>query len=91
MSEAIAAAMVFLFVSEFSKSSHTIITSSLNPPVVPCPRDIVPQLHKHANLVVTVCGGSNISIDVVASYRKRYASPPVIVYNEISSSWVTVC
>lgn len=30
-------------------------------------------------MVVIVCGGSNVSVDVVASYRKRYANPPIIV------------
>ncbi|RUP52017.1 tryptophan synthase beta subunit-like PLP-dependent enzyme [Jimgerdemannia flammicorona] len=42
-------------------------------------RDILPQLHEHSNVVVIVCGGSNVSVDVVASYRKRYANPPIIV------------
>jgi L-serine/L-threonine ammonia-lyase len=41
--------------------------------------DILPSLNHTSNVVVLVTGGSDISLDQLDEYRKKYYRPPVVV------------
>ncbi|OZJ04832.1 hypothetical protein BZG36_02323 [Bifiguratus adelaidae] len=42
-------------------------------------QDIIPTLTIDSNVVVIVCGGSNINIDMIDVYSKKFPNPPIIV------------
>lgn len=42
-------------------------------------RDILPSLSSASDVVVLVTGGSDISLEHLDEYRKKYTSPPVVV------------
>ena len=42
-------------------------------------RDIMPSLTPSSDVVVLVTGGSDITLNDLDEYRKKYTSPPVVV------------
>lgn len=42
-------------------------------------RDILPSLSQESDVVVLVTGGSDISLEQLDEYRKKYMNPPVVV------------
>ncbi|RUS20105.1 tryptophan synthase beta subunit-like PLP-dependent enzyme [Endogone sp. FLAS-F59071] len=79
VSDAMAAEAVCLFADDHRFLVEAACGAGLSVCYTSVLRDILPNLQEHSNVVVIVCGGSNVSVDVVASYRKRYANPPIIV------------
>jgi hypothetical protein len=42
-------------------------------------QDIIPTLTIDSNVVVIVCGGSNINLDMIDVHSKKFPNPPIIV------------